>query len=83
VIAVVLPVALATAEDAALAAEDAAPDVAELAEGALDPHAARAPAARPAAVTLEMTVNRRKVTSLSLLVTELLPTVTNHTRPVT
>jgi hypothetical protein len=66
VIAVVLPVALAAAEDAALAAEDPAPaawDVAELVGLALDPQAARAPAARPAAVMLEMTVNRRNATS--------------------
>jgi hypothetical protein len=64
VIDVVPAVALAAAEEAALAPALAALDVLELTGLALDPQAARAPTATPAAVKLEMTVNRRNVTSV-------------------
>jgi hypothetical protein len=64
VIDVVPAVALAAAEDAALAPALAALDVLELTGLALDPQAARALTASPAALKLVMTVNRRNVTSV-------------------
>jgi hypothetical protein len=74
----VLADALAAAEDAALAPADAALapadaapaaalaalDVAELTGLPLEPQPASAPTASPATVKLEMTVNRRNVTSV-------------------